>query len=43
MEVFICQNVDDFDLMKDISDDVSLDPLLLISNLDKTFRDKDGT
>ena len=38
MEVFTSQNEDNSDLMKDVSEDVSLDPLVLISNLNKRFK-----
>ena len=43
MEVFTSENEDNSDLMKDVSDDVSLDPLVLISNLNKRFREEDIT
>ena len=43
MEVFTSKNEDNSDLMKDVSDDVSLDPLVLISNLNKRFREEDIT
>ena len=33
MEVFISDNGDNYYLMKDVIDDVSLDPFVLISNL----------
>ena len=38
MECFSSDNEDNSDLMKDVSDDVSLDPFVLISNLNKRFR-----
>ena len=43
MKVFIGQNEDNFDLMKDVSEDVSLDPLVLISTLNKKFREEEIT
>ena len=43
MEVFTSQNEDNSDLMKDVSEDVSLDPLVLISNLNKRFKREEIT
>ena len=43
MEVFTSQREDNSDLMKDICDDMSLDPSVLISNLNKRFREEDIT
>ena len=40
MDIFISQNKDNSDLMKDVSKDVSLDPLVLISNLKKSLKKK---
>ena len=39
MEIFSCQYEDNSDLEVDISDDVSLDPLVLVNNLNKRFKD----
>ena len=39
MEIFSSQHEDNSDLKIDISDDVSLDPLVLITNLNKRFKD----
>ena len=39
MEIFSSQHEDNSDLKVDISDDVSLDPLVLIANLNKRFKD----
>ena len=43
MDVFISQNEDNSDLMKDVSEDMSLDPLVLISNLNKRFKREEVT
>lgn len=43
MEVFISENEDNSDLMKDVSEDGSLDPLVLISNLNKRFKREEIT
>ena len=42
-EVFTSQNEDNSDLMKDVSEDVSLDLLVLISNLNKRFKREEIT
>ena len=39
MEIFSSQYEDNSDLEVDISDDVSLDPLVLVTNLNKRFKD----
>ena len=39
MEIFSSQYEDNSDLKVDISDDVSLDPLVLVTNLNKRFKD----
>ena len=39
MEFFSSQYEDNSDIKFDISDDVSLDPLVLIANLNKRFKD----
>ena len=39
MEIFSSQYEDNSDLKIDISDDVSLDPLVLVTNLNKRFKD----
>ena len=43
MEVFIGQNKDNHDLMKEFSEDVSLDPLALISNQNKKLGEEEIT
>merc|ERR1712148_95135 len=43
MDTFISQNEDNSDLMKDVSKDVSLDPLVLTSNLNKKFKEEEIT
>ena len=43
MKVFISPNEDNSDLMNDVSDNVSLGSLLLISNLNKQSREEDIT
>ena len=43
MHVFISQNEDNSDLMKDVSEDMSLDLLVLISNLNKRFKREEIT
>ena len=43
MDIFISQNEDNSDLMKDVSKDVSLDPLVQISNLNKKFKEEEIT
>ena len=43
MKVFISQNEDNSYLMKDDSDYVSLDPLVIISNQNKKIREEDIT
>ena len=43
MEIFTCENEDNSDLMKDVSDDAPLDPFVLIHNLNKKLRMEDIT
>ena len=43
MDIFSSENEDNSDLMKDISKDLSLDPLVVISNLNKRFKEEDMT
>ena len=43
MDIFSSRNEDNSDLMKDINKDLSLDPLVMISNLNKKFKEEDIT
>ena len=43
MDIFSSGNEDNSDLMKDINKDLSLDPLVMMSNLNKKFKEEDIT